>query len=56
MDGQPAIYLYIAALELNVLNCRRPGVVGTPCFRENRVVMPLRAAIECVEERLVLQP
>jgi hypothetical protein len=22
MDGQPAVYLYIAALEVNVLNCR----------------------------------
>jgi len=22
-DGQPAVYLYIAALEVNVLNCRR---------------------------------
>jgi hypothetical protein len=21
-DGQPAVYLYIAALEVNVLNCR----------------------------------
>jgi hypothetical protein len=25
-DGQPAVYLYIAALEVNVLNCRRPGL------------------------------
>jgi hypothetical protein len=24
-DGQPAVYLYIAALEVNVLNCRIPG-------------------------------
>jgi len=23
-DGQPAVYLYIAALEMNVLNCRIP--------------------------------
>jgi hypothetical protein len=22
MDGQPAVYLYIAALKVNVLNCR----------------------------------
>jgi hypothetical protein len=22
-DGQPAVYLYITALEVNVLNCRR---------------------------------
>jgi hypothetical protein len=35
-DGQPAVYLYIATLEVNVLNCRdesalslpRPGPVG----------------------------
>jgi hypothetical protein len=30
-DGQPAVYLYIAALEVNVLNCRdevRDRVVG----------------------------
>jgi hypothetical protein len=26
INGQPAVYLYIAALEVNVLNCRRPGV------------------------------
>jgi len=26
MDGQPAVYLYIAALEVNVLNCRIPRV------------------------------
>ena len=25
MDGQPAVYLYIAGLEVNVLNCRKPG-------------------------------
>jgi hypothetical protein len=25
-DGQPAVYLYIAALEVNVLNCRRQGL------------------------------
>src|SRR5947207_8041144 len=25
-DGQPAVYLYIAALEMNVLNCRRQGL------------------------------
>jgi hypothetical protein len=25
MDGQPAVYLYIAALEVNVLNCRDEG-------------------------------
>jgi hypothetical protein len=24
-DGQPAVYLYIAALEVNVLNCRCGG-------------------------------
>jgi hypothetical protein len=24
MDGQPVVYLYIAALEVNVLNCRIP--------------------------------
>jgi hypothetical protein len=24
-DGQPAVYLYIAGLEMNVLNCRRQG-------------------------------
>ena len=29
VDGQPAVYLYIAALEVNVLNCRRPGEVVT---------------------------
>jgi hypothetical protein len=26
-DGQPAVYLYIAALEVNVLNCREPDEV-----------------------------
>ena len=26
MDGQPAVYLYIAALEVNVLNCRVEGI------------------------------
>jgi hypothetical protein len=25
-DGQPAVYLYIAALEVNVLNCRQVRV------------------------------
>jgi hypothetical protein len=25
-DGQPAVYLYIAALEVNVLNCRAESV------------------------------
>jgi hypothetical protein len=25
-DGQPAVYLYIAVLEVNVLNCRIPRV------------------------------
>jgi len=29
-DGQPAVYLYIAALEVNVLNCRRQGLPGLP--------------------------
>ena len=30
-DGQSAVYLYIAALEVNVLNCRIPRVrVGQP--------------------------
>ena len=24
-DGQPAVYLYIAAFEVNVLKCRKPG-------------------------------
>jgi hypothetical protein len=28
MDGQPAVYLYIAALEVNVLNCRGQGLPG----------------------------
>jgi hypothetical protein len=36
----------------DIRSCRRPGVVGTPCFRENRVVMPLLAAIDRSEERL----
>jgi len=27
-DGQPAVYLYIAALEVNVLNCRGPDADG----------------------------
>src|SRR5271169_1148058 len=27
-DGQPAVYLYIAALEVNVLNCRVEGCPG----------------------------
>src|ERR1700722_11973348 len=35
-----------------VRSCRRPGGVGTPCFRETRVVMPLRAALDRAEERL----
>jgi hypothetical protein len=29
-DGQPAVYLYIAGLEMNVLNCRRQGLPGLP--------------------------
>jgi hypothetical protein len=32
-DGQAAVYLYIAALEVNVLNCRRPG--GLSCRRSD---------------------
>jgi len=42
----------IDGIRRDVRSCRRPGVVGTPCFRETRVVMPLRAAIDCAEERL----
>jgi hypothetical protein len=26
IDGQPAVYLHIAALDVNVLNCRRQGL------------------------------
>jgi hypothetical protein len=29
-DGQPAVYLYIAALEVNVLNCRDGRVKEMP--------------------------
>jgi len=28
-----AVHLYIDALEVNALNCRRPGVIGVPRFR-----------------------
>ena len=31
-DGQPAVYLYIAALEVNVLNCRMASVCGWVCY------------------------
>jgi hypothetical protein len=31
-DGQPAVYLYIAALEVNVLNCRVASVSGRVCY------------------------
>jgi hypothetical protein len=29
-DGQPAVYLYIAALEVNVLICREEVMPGVP--------------------------
>jgi hypothetical protein len=52
LDGQPAVYLSVAALEVIVLNCRRPGAgsawtgpgVSAFTWREQRGVTPLRLA------------
>jgi hypothetical protein len=43
MDGQPTVYLYIAALEVNVLNCRigralvRPDLDATAAPFDNSI-------------------
>src|SRR5215470_14029449 len=46
-DGQPAVYLYIAALEVNVLNCRCPGGRGVvaPDVSAEAACAPLRKAL-----------
>ena len=49
--GQPAVYLYIAPLEVNVLNCRGQGAhlggairsAGISTFPRKRPVMPQTA-------------
>jgi hypothetical protein len=43
MDGQPAVYLYIAALEVNVLICRGQGT-GLDGARSKRRVHDAYAA------------